>query len=105
MSRRLLIPSSVALIAVAACHQPRSTGFAESADLDASFEQLWQASLEQLEADLWPEIESGQIELSKEPRGLVMSLSESALFLPGEARLQARSIPIMDSKDKQNRPC
>ncbi len=54
-----------------------------------------QASLEQLEADLWPEIESGQIELSKEPRGLVMSLSESALFLPGEARLQARSIPIM----------
>ena len=54
-----------------------------------------QTSFEQLEADLWPEIESGKIELSKEPRGLVMSLSESALFPPGEARLQARSIPIM----------
>ena len=53
------------------------------------------ASLEQLEADLWPEIENGKIELSKEPRGLVMSLRESALFPPGEARLQARSIPIM----------
>jgi len=52
-------------------------------------------SLEQLEADLWPEIESGKIELFKEPRGLVMSLRESALFLPGEAGLQARSIPIM----------
>jgi chemotaxis protein MotB len=54
-----------------------------------------QTSFEQLEADLWPEIESGKIELSKEPRGLVMSLSESALFPPGEASLQARSIPIM----------
>ena len=54
-----------------------------------------QTSLEQLEADLWPEIKSGEIELSKEPRGLVMSLSESALFPPGEARLQARSIPIL----------
>ena len=39
-------------------------------------------SLEQLEADLWPEIESGKIDLSKEPRGLVMSLRESALFPP-----------------------
>ena len=53
------------------------------------------ASLEQLEADLWPEIENGKIELSKEPRGLVMSLRESTLFPPGEARLQSRSIPIM----------
>ena len=54
-----------------------------------------QASLEQLEADLWPEIQSGKIELSREPRGLVLSLSESALFPPGEARLQSRSMPIM----------
>ena len=54
-----------------------------------------QASLEQLEADLWPEIQSAKIELSEEPRGLVMSLSESALFPPGEARLQPRSIPVM----------
>ena len=48
----------------------------------------------QFEAELLPEIESGKVTISIEPRGLVLSLTESALFAPGRAQLgfEARGI-------------
>ena len=52
-------------------------------------------SIEQLEAELLPDINSGKIELSLQPRGLVMSLRESAFFAPGDAVLQTESLPVM----------
>ena len=52
-------------------------------------------SIQQLEAELLPEIKSGQIELSLQPRGLVMSLRESAFFAPGDAALQVESTGVM----------
>ncbi len=52
-------------------------------------------SIEQLEAELLPDINSGKIELSLQPRGLVMSLRESAFFAPGDAVLQTESLEVM----------
>lgn len=52
-------------------------------------------TLEQLEAELFPEIQNGKIELSMEPRGLVMSLNESALFAPGDAAIQPESKAVI----------
>ena len=52
-------------------------------------------SIEQLEAELLPEINSGKIELTLQARGIVMSLRESAFFAPGEAALQPESLQIM----------
>ena len=53
------------------------------------------ASIAQLEAELLPDISSGKIELSLQPRGLVMSLRESAFFAPGDAVLQAEALQVM----------
>ena len=52
-------------------------------------------SIQQLEAELLPEIKSGKIDLSLQPRGLVMSLRESSFFAPGDAALQAASLAVM----------
>ena len=52
-------------------------------------------SIQQLEAELLPEINSGKIELSLQPRGLVMSLREASFFAPGDAALQAESLEVM----------
>ena len=52
-------------------------------------------SIQQLEAELLPDIKSGKIDLSLQPRGLVMSLRESAFFAPGDAALQAASLAVM----------
>jgi chemotaxis protein MotB len=52
-------------------------------------------SIEQLEEDLMPEIQQGKVELSLQPRGLVMSLRESGFFAPGEARLQPEARAMM----------
>ena len=49
----------------------------------------------QFEAELLPELESGKVTISVEPRGLVLSLSESALFAPGRAELGAEARRIM----------
>ncbi len=54
-----------------------------------------QGSIERLKEDLTLEIENGKIELSLQPRGLVMSLRESAFFAPGEAELQPESMVIL----------
>ena len=49
----------------------------------------------QFEAELLPELESGKVTISVEPRGLILSLSESALFAPGRAELGAEARRIM----------
>ena len=49
----------------------------------------------QFEAELFPELESGKVTISVEPRGLVLSLSEAALFAPGRAKLGAEARRIM----------
>ena len=50
---------------------------------------------DQLEADLLPEIDSGQIEIRLEERGIVLSLRESGFFPAGGAALQAESRPVL----------
>jgi chemotaxis protein MotB len=52
-------------------------------------------SIETLKQDLLPEIQQGKIELSLQPRGLVMSLRESGFFAPGETQMQPESAQIM----------
>jgi len=52
-------------------------------------------SLERLESDLLPEIRQGKLELSLHPRGIVMSLRQSAFFESGQAELQPESLEIM----------
>lgn len=47
--------------------------------------------LDRLEQDLAPEISSGEVRISLEPRGLVMSLSDAGFFEPGDDRLQPSS--------------
>lgn len=47
--------------------------------------------LDQLERDLAPEISSGEVRITLEPRGLVMSLSDAGFFAPGDDRLQPGS--------------
>ena len=49
------------------------------------------AMADRIREELLPEIEHGKIELSIQPRGLVMSLSESAFFTAGDAELQTSS--------------
>ena len=51
--------------------------------------------LDQLEQDLAPEISSGEVRISLEPRGLVMSLSDAGFFAPGDDRLQPSSLKTL----------
>jgi chemotaxis protein MotB len=62
-----------------------------TADVPALSAEELQDSIARLRRELFPEIREGKIELSVQPRGLVMSLRESAFFAPGEAELQPRS--------------
>ncbi len=79
---------------------PRYT-LAASLEQDSSAESLGnlRQALDELEpqfeAELLPELESGKVTISVEPRGLVLSLSESALFAPGRAELGAEARQIM----------
>jgi len=52
-------------------------------------------AIEQLGQDLMPEIQQGKIDLSLQPRGLVMSLRESGFFGSGEAELRKESLVIL----------
>ena len=81
--------------------EPGRYSMAEDLEKDSSAESLDNlkralAELEpQFEAELLPEIESGKVTISIEPRGLVLSLSESALFAPGRAELGSEARGIM----------
>ncbi len=80
--------------------ESRRYALAEDLEQDSSVESLdnLRRALDELEpqfeAELLPEIESGKVTISIEPRGLVLSLTESALFAPGRAQLgfEARGI-------------
>ncbi len=80
--------------------ESRRYALAEDLEKDSSVESLdnLRRALDELEpqfeAELLPEIESGKVTISIEPRGLVLSLTESALFAPGRAQLgfEARGI-------------
>jgi chemotaxis protein MotB len=50
---------------------------------------------EKLEEVLNAEILTGKVELSLQPRGLVLSLKESAFFAPGEDRVAPEAYPIL----------
>jgi len=52
-------------------------------------------SLRRLNKDLEEEIKAGKLELRLEPRGLVISLRESAFFPSGEATLDDSTLPII----------
>jgi chemotaxis protein MotB len=52
-------------------------------------------AIEQLGRDLMPEIQQGKIELSLQPRGLIMSLRESGFFGSGEAGIRPESLVIL----------
>lgn len=52
-------------------------------------------AIEQLEQDLMPEIQQGKIDLSLQPRGLVMSLREAGFFGSGEAELRSEALVIL----------
>ena len=66
---------------------------------DASLKALSMSELapvkEQLEKELFPEIEQGKIGLSLQPRGLVLSLRESAVFPPGQDSFTPEAVPIL----------
>jgi chemotaxis protein MotB len=49
-------------------------------------------TIERLKQELLPEIDHGKIEISLQPRGLVMSLRESGFFAAGGAELQPASL-------------
>ncbi len=50
---------------------------------------------EQLAADLAQEIREGKVALAIHPRGLVLSLRESALFPPGQDTINPQALPIL----------
>jgi len=50
---------------------------------------------QQLDQELAREIAEGKVALSVQPRGLVLSLRESALFPPGQDSLNPEAIPIL----------
>ena len=80
--------------------ESRRYSLAAGLEQDSSAESLGnlQRALDELEpqfeAELLPELESGKVTISVEPRGLVLRLSESALFDAGQAELgdEARGI-------------
>ena len=52
-------------------------------------------SLKVLTVELEPEIRKGKLELTLEPRGLVISLKEAAFFASGDDAIQPSSYPII----------
>jgi len=52
-------------------------------------------SLKVLTIELEPEIRKGKLELTLEPRGLVISLKEAAFFASGDDAIQTSSYPII----------
>jgi chemotaxis protein MotB len=52
-------------------------------------------SLERMNAELEKEIQQGKVEVRLEPRGLIVSLRESAFFPSGTDRLAPESMPIL----------
>jgi chemotaxis protein MotB len=52
-------------------------------------------SLKVLTVELQPEIRQGKLELTLEPRGLVISLKEAAFFASGDDAIQPSSYPII----------
>jgi chemotaxis protein MotB len=50
---------------------------------------------EQLSAELAKEIAEGKVALSIQPRGLVLSLRESALFPPGQDMFNPEAVPLL----------
>lgn len=79
---------------------PRLEQMLGAADVASGEEALSLAEMnamaDRIRAELLPEIEHGKIELSIQPRGLVMSLSESGFFAAGEADLQTGSNATLD---------
>ena len=51
---------------------------------------------QQLDQELAKEIAEGKVALSVQPRGLVLSLRESALFPPGQDTINPEALPILD---------
>ena len=49
----------------------------------------------QLDEDLAKEIQEGKIALSLQPRGLILSLRESALFPPGQDTFNPEAVPML----------
>ena len=74
-------------------------GHAPSKTPGTTAQALTMAELEppkkQLEEMLKEEIAAGRVELSLGPRGLVMSLKESAFFAPGEDAISLQARPIL----------
>lgn len=53
-------------------------------------------SLKSLSSELEKEIASGKLDISLEPRGLVVSLREAAFFKPADARINRDAYPIIE---------
>lgn len=49
-----------------------------------------------LSASLKQEIEDGRLEVNLEPRGLVVSYKQTALFRSGDDRIQAEAVPVFE---------
>ena len=58
--------------------------------------RIWPVSLDSLQAALKVEIEKGQLKISLEPRGLVISLRESAFFASGDDGVYPGTYPSIE---------
>ena len=77
--------------------QMRGPGGAQRAEKKSPEEVLeLTPSLQRLTSSLTEEITKGQIEVSLEPRGLVVSLKETAFFPPGSDSIDPSSYSILD---------
>jgi chemotaxis protein MotB len=78
----------------AAPPEPPKPRAAEPAAQAAMAELL--PSLDYLKQELAAEIDAGKMQLSLEPRGLVISLREATFFPPGDDRLDPATYPILE---------
>jgi len=80
--------------------QEKAAGYAsEQKNPAAAAKALTMAELrpskEKLEVELFQEVSAGKLELSLQPRGLVLSLKESAFFAPGQDAVSPQARPIL----------
>jgi chemotaxis protein MotB len=77
--------------------QMKGPGGAQKAAKEAPQESLAELlpSLKKLSADLEQEIKAGKLEVRLEPRGLVISLRQSAFFPSGEDSVESDTMPII----------
>jgi chemotaxis protein MotB len=78
--------------------QMKGPGGAQKAAKEAPTEEVLELtpSMKSLNVQLKAEIDSGKVEISMEPRGLVVSLKETAFFPAGGDNLQAESLSTIE---------